>query len=833
MDSEYKHYRGSVHAECEIWEIVGAPSSAGVSARRDAVAAPDGSEMRVHAGLPTGILAGHERSPEGWRASSPPRLGSVAMKRLCLLASLIVLAGTGAAKAEPPSPTGALVVRVATGPTANGATPRAVPGAVVVVSDERGERKRASESADGSIRLADLPEGDYTLRVDADRFVGEEQDVTVEAGKEATASFVLSPGVPFDGTVVDEETEKPIAGAIVAVEARGSVAGFTSAEFRAPYARAISDAAGRFHVNGVPDGKVATVEVSATGHAAGAFALRILGGQVTPSPVVVRLARGGTVVGFVRGPDGKPVVGATVYVIPAAVEELRQNPHGWRISESGVREQAATATSGVHGAYHVAGLALDVEYVAVAEAEGFASSPEVEGLSLAKDRPEAVANLVLRAAATLRVRLVDLAGKRIPGGVVELGASPGPTVKKDEPDASDRYEFSGLAPGKWPVSVTAPGFRPTWTTAVVEAGQTTEVTIRLDPGASIEGIVVDDQGKPVAGATVYVETVGGNDPGPNGWTTIGGRKFKAGPDGRFAATGLPTKDADVTAQMFVGPEKNRWATAAALRVHPPARDVRLVLVAGGTASLRLLTPDGKPFTGLATIMDGKKHVSRSGGPRTIKDGMVRVTGLDDGDYEIFISLSDYLNVYRAFRGRPRVHTDLGTVTLDPGLVVSGRVVDLSGAPVPGARVSGSESSVAADERGAFVLPHEPRGKIRVSAEADGFVGAGVDVTVVPGLASIEVRLPRGGLVKAVVRDADGALSQEDVFIWRVGADGKRLDDEEEVVTPGEDGSFAHRLAPGSYRFVARATGKGATPPTLLDVTLAEGDVREVVLKLPR
>ena len=108
---------------------------------------------------------------------------------------------------------------------------------------------------------------------------------------------------------------------------------------------------------------------------------------MTPSPVVVRLALGGTVVGVVRDPDGRPVANATVYVMPAAVEELRQNPQGWRIGEAGVREQAATATSGGHGTYRVAGLALGVEYVAVAEAEGFAWSPEVEGSRSGRTAP--------------------------------------------------------------------------------------------------------------------------------------------------------------------------------------------------------------------------------------------------------------------------------------------------------------------------------------------------------------------------------------------------------------------------------------------------------------
>jgi hypothetical protein len=162
-----------------------------------------------------------------------------------------------------------------------------VAGAVVIATDEDGERGRATTGADGVARLATLAAGEYTVRVEADRFVDEEKEVSVEEGEPATVSVALSPGVPFDGTVLDDETGKPLGGATIAVEARGSVGGFTSAEFRAPYARAQSDAEGRFHVRGVPEGKVATVEAAAQGYASGAFSLRILGGQVTRAVVVV------------------------------------------------------------------------------------------------------------------------------------------------------------------------------------------------------------------------------------------------------------------------------------------------------------------------------------------------------------------------------------------------------------------------------------------------------------------------------------------------------------------------------------------------------------------
>ncbi len=758
------------------------------------------------------------------------------MARARQVAFLAALLGARVVCAEPPPAAApeALVVRVTTAPTSGGVTPPAVIGAVVIATDEDGERGRATTGADGVARIAGLAAGEYTVRVEADRFVDEEKEVSVEEGEPAAVSVALSPGIPFDGAVVDDETGKPIAGATIAVEARGSVGGFTSAEFRAPYARARSDAEGRFHVRGVPEGKVATVAASARGYASGAFSLRILGGQLTPAPVVVRLVRGGAVFGVVRDSQGKPVPEATVYVVPAASAELRANPRGWRVSSTGEREQAVTAISGPDGSFRVEGLPLDDTYVAVAEAAGFARSSESAELALSKGKREAEVGLTLRAAPVLVVKLLDLTGKPVlEKAKVEVGASFMTKQSKDAPDEANAYRFPDLEPGEQPIHVESPSFRDAWAKAVLEAGKTTEVTVRLDPGLALSGITVDEEGKPVVGAHVGVKTVGGEDPSPDGWTSVPifGRTAESDAAGRFTVRGLSPKEAEVEAFGFRGPEKDSYRTTAPVRVKPPATDVRLVLVRWGSAVLRLVTPDGKPYSGPATIMNGEKGEGSSGGPRTIQGGQILLTSLEDRDYVLDVYLKDFLNVRHEYRGRLRTRLDLGTVTLDPGLPVAGRVVDLAGVPVPGARVSGSESGGAADAKGAFLLEHEPRGKGRITASAEGFVEAAVDVVVAPGLAPVEIRLPRGALVTGVLQDADGAPSSEDLFVWRMTADGKRLDDEEEIVRPGRRGTFSERLPAGVYRIVARASA-GGEPPVLADVTVTEGETRELVLKLP-
>src|SRR5204863_9600715 len=135
----------------------------------------------------------------------------------------------------------------------------------------------------------------------------------------------------------------------------------------------------------------------------------------------------------------------------------------------------------------------------------------------------------------------------------------------------------------------------------------------------------------------------------------------------------------------------------------------------GSAVLRLLLPDGRPYAGAVAVSDRQDHgepprwmrgeeeeeyaprwVCGYGSDRwmwrddrwaepnrTVADGRITWECVGPRTWRIHVDVRDYLPVVRTFAPRPAAVLDLGDVTLDPGITLRGRVTDLGGKPVPG------------------------------------------------------------------------------------------------------------------------------------------------------
>lgn len=69
-------------------------------------------------------------------------------------------------------------------------------------------------------------------------------------------------------------------------------------------------------------------------------------------------------------------------------------------------------------------------------------------------------------------------------------------------DSTGTFRIDGLPPGTWPIHVCAGGY-PVWRSVVrIDASNTQERIIELDPGAQVVGTVRDETGKPVVGSIV-------------------------------------------------------------------------------------------------------------------------------------------------------------------------------------------------------------------------------------------------------------------------------------------------------------------------------------------
>jgi len=221
---------------------------------------------------------------------------------------------------------------------------------------------------------------------------------------------------------------------------------------------------------------------------------------------------------------------------------------------------------------------------------------------------------------------------------------------------------------------------------------------------AVTGMVVDLEGRPVAGATVWVHSKNHEKLAP---TT-------SGVDGRFRLPGLKT-DAPLTV----------WADAPGLarerradvRIFPGKdHDIgRIVLLPGTLMIGRLVDTRGKPVPNVGVKLDLYRHqlghtITSQGTEWTFSaagDGRFATSQLPAGIAQFSLSASGkvYTGVGKTVEpGTPVI--DLGDVTLPDEIPVAGVVTDQDGKPAPEVEVVPDydwDNSVKTDKSGRFTI----------------------------------------------------------------------------------------------------------------------------------
>lgn len=736
--------------------------------------------------------------------------------RMSGLLICLALGATATALSAAPEP--ALVVRVT-----DAATAAALPRARVIVWDEENLWQAVSD-AEGRARFEQGPSGTVQVYVEAERHTAEEQhDVEVEPGRTTEVSLALGPGVPFEGTVLGPDG-RPLAQARIEVEAGGTYEGYSEMKLNhAPYARTYADEAGRFRVLGIPPGAVGTVVVEVEGYESARVAVRAVGEAVRPSPLVIRLAKGSRVSGRVTAPDGSPAADATVLVVPAGDEELRANPDLVHSSAGGIVRALRAQTDG-EGRYLVAGLALDQAVVVAARAAGFARSTWSEPLTPTAKQRELVLDLALRRAATLRVTLTDPEGKPVADARVQLGA--GMVGRDAEPDeAPGTWRFDDLEPGTHALNVDRDGFLDVREPVEVEEGAHLTREIRLDRGAAIEGVVLDDQGRPAAGARIEAERKEPDPPG-SGWHEIPAGRATCDAQGRFTLGGLRPGSHELSVYG------ENLSLLEPVLVKAPASGLTVKAARLGVVRLTLRAPAGAALPRSAYVW---RHTPSGGGSgsghRILPEGRMEFIGFR-GPERLDIRVEGYVRVEREVDVKPGAQVDLGTIALEVGLTLKGHVRDPSGQPVAGAHLTYAGASEATSaEDGAFALEHLPAGPVLIEVDAEGFLALGQTLTVASEGPPVVLTLSRGALLTGVVKDAQGRPVVEHWF--RVeGPAPERPSGWKEVESFGTDeqGRFEVRVPAAACR-IAFFEERESVPVVLATLHLKEGETRRLELAL--
>lgn len=318
-----------------------------------------------------------------------------------------------------------------------------------------------------------------------------------------------------------------------------------------------------------------------------------------------------------------------------------------------------------------------------------------------------------------------------------------------------------------------------WERGMRRGGQG-EIVITLGPPAALFGVVVDEAGKPIAGATVYPLLQTGPQERSQHMIGLGAADWlivKTDANGFFR---LPNMPADTQAIFLVeAPGKATLAESPhgpQLDFSAEQKDIKVILKAEGRIEGTLVQKDGKPIAGqlvAAQSSEGDEFSRILNKPvATDKDGKFSLGGLDEGDYSVttvagkgtpeFIASKDEIKVVNG-------KTTSGVkVEARAGGLLGVLVVDDKGKPIPGAMVYVMQESRGGsyspqempqtDANGTIALRVEP-GDYRAHAQAEGYTNAGPSgdpTTVEEGktvLAKIELKpLTK---IKGIVRDPEG------------------------------------------------------------------------------
>lgn len=324
-------------------------------------------------------------------------------------------------------------------------------------------------------------------------------------------------------------------------------------------------------------------------------------------------------------------------------------------------------------------------------------------------------------------------------------------------DLDLEFRRADLAPARWG-----------WTVDTRETSAPPRVRLPLQGRAWIEGRVRDEDGRPIAGAWLYVENDGAMlglfrpEPGESPIGTLGYRedlhsRQASDADGHFRLAAVPTA---TPFELQVGHAAFVATTSRPFRLTRSGERVELELVLARGATIRgRVLENGEPFTRAsirasdpagafleqATIdPDGRYELCN------VRPGEVVLTLSDDGSERLATTLT--VEKDRSYEHDFAWETEL--------LPITGRVLDARGVPAAGAFVSASPEldggrwgiAVTASD-GSFRLHVPPGTGYDVIAETRAGALQCPAQRVEPGASGLELVLPTAGRLRLALVDA--------------------------------------------------------------------------------
>lgn len=620
---------------------------------------------------------------------------------------------------------------------------RPVEGAVVLATPVYGawagaqlrtEKVRSAVTdKSGRATLEHLPRAPWAVEAHARGFASAHR----ERVSDSAVELRLAKGLAVTGVIRDGATRAPVVGARVSVEEYRSLPEDWAQRAVAP--AAVTDGRGLFRLDGL-GARPATIVVRASGFGPARRE------SVRPgSRVEVYLFAGPTLRGSVRDESGKALPGATV-----------------RVFSEGWNSPPPPEATDARGRFAVAGIEAG-EYWAIARSGSRA--PAVAPVTIAA-RDETVLDLVVGDGGFVAGRVVDEAGRPLAGARLRPEVLDGrglPAVVSEsmagESSANGSFALGPLPAGPIGIGVAHRGYAPVRVTATVRSRESTDVRdVTLESGLAIRGRVRGRDRVGLAGVLLRAEAEGAEPRATSDAETDA--------DGAFEISGLPAATYAITAQA---------AGFAAGHAKAPAGGdpIEIVLSPGGSITGRVVDAAGEPLAGVSVQGEAEGDDAGERGSFWITtgdagDGRFTTNDTTPGTYALRVRASGAGEASRTgvkvVAGRT---TDVGTIALERGGVVTGTVIDADGQGIPGATVLAlrdvhnrrrDDPKAETDAAGAFEIRGVRPGKVEVQVSHPAYVSggaSGVEVDPEKDPTPVRIVLVRGGRIEGRARHRDG------------------------------------------------------------------------------
>jgi len=590
----------------------------------------------------------------------------------------------------------------------------------VAIGRRGGAFGEATSDADGRYRMENLPDGRIQfMRVEA---VGYASFPVIDnpmmfqrgfgdlpAGGTLQKDIQLDSGARVFGRVTSQADGQPIEGATVYVLSVMSA-------FLGSTGQTVTDENGDYEVTGVGKG-LYQVAVKSPGFYQMGLDPRFMQrafmgvGKVAEGAPEVKLAEGGpdqrldvalmqgaVAVGTVVAPDNSPVPGARV--------TIAAKPDAGGMTFGGPRRAAGpTGITDENGRFKLTGLEAGNAVKFEAEAEEWVKG-ESEPIALAAGQETSGVVVRLRAGGVITGTLTSFEGGPLAGAEVRAMAQPSNAagnpwqwewqLRSVEPvltDAQGRFRVASLTPGPHILRAEAPKHRAVtkMDLQVPEGGDVGPVTLKLEKGLAISGVVVDPEGKPVEGVNLWTNIVN-RESGATGANTF--RNATTDETGTFDLDQLEPGDYDITVNS------SGYANRTLNGIAAGTADLRIVLEKGKSISGRVLLPDGSPAASIWVTAQGSENASSSSNDRTDDDGKFAIDNLPDGTYTVRANTGGAFrfggggnegpSLLPAIQEGVVAGTSNVELRLSAGATLEGTVTDEAGNPVPVATVFARE-----------------------------------------------------------------------------------------------------------------------------------------------